>query len=94
MNSSRHTVKQSYLLLGCYVNLYLYILKARLKKQYWFDCQCIPCTENWPLMHEMSDDTLNFRCFNCDGAVPFSTHATNPLLRCVCGTPVEVLKVK
>ena len=68
-------------------------LQARLKKQYWFDCQCIPCTENWPLMHEMSDDTLNFRCYKCDGAVPFSTHQTNPLLRCVCGTPVEVLKV-
>jgi len=66
--------------------------QQRLKKQYWFDCQCIPCTENWPLMHEMSDDVLNFRCHECNGVVPFSAHSTNPLLRCVCGTPVEVLK--
>ena len=68
-------------------------IQQRLKKQYWFDCQCIPCKENWPLMHEMSDEVLNFRCHECNGVVPFSTHATNPLLRCVCGTPVEVLKV-
>ena len=69
------------------------LIQQRLKKQYWFDCQCIPCKENWPLMHEMSDEVLNFRCHECNGVVPFSTHATNPLLRCVCGTPVEVLKV-
>ena len=44
-------------------------------------------------MHEMRDDTLNFRCNECGDTVAFSTHATNPLLRCSCGTPVEVLKV-
>ena len=44
-------------------------------------------------MHEMSDETLNFRCKNCNAAVPFSTHATNPSLDCSCGTPVKVLQV-
>ena len=34
---------------------------SRLEKQYWFKCQCIACTENWPTMHEMTQDVLNFR---------------------------------
>lgn len=66
--------------------------KERLKKQYWFDCACIPCQENWPLMHEMGDDHLNFKCAVCSGSCLFSTSATNPMLRCQCGTPVPVLQ--
>ena len=33
----------------------------RLEKQYWFKCQCVACQENWPTMHEMTQDVLNFR---------------------------------
>ena len=35
--------------------------QSRLEKQYWFKCACIACQENWPLMHEMTQDVLNFR---------------------------------
>ena len=42
-------------------------------------------------MHEMTDDQLNFRCQECSGSVVFNTASTNPLLRCVCGTPVQML---
>ena len=34
---------------------------CRLEKQYWFKCQCVACQENWPTMHEMTQDVLNFR---------------------------------
>ena len=33
----------------------------RLEKQYWFRCECLACQENWPTMHEMTQDVLNFR---------------------------------
>ena len=33
----------------------------RLEKQYWFKCACVACTENWPTMHDMTQDVLNFR---------------------------------
>ena len=33
----------------------------RLEKQYWFRCECVACQENWPTMHEMTQDVLNFR---------------------------------
>ena len=39
----------------------LFMSIFRLEKQYWFKCQCVACTENWPTMHEMTQDVLNFR---------------------------------
>ena len=68
-------------------------LQKRLKSQYWFDCCCIPCQESWPLMHEMTDDVLNFRCPACGGSVPFHTSSNNPMLKCECGTAIPMLKV-
>ena len=68
--------------------------QERLSKQYWFDCRCMACEENWPLMHEMSGESLTFRCADCGGSVPFNTATNNPLLRCVCGTPVPMLQVR
>ena len=45
-------------------------------------------------MHEMTDEILNFRCPTCDGAVPFNTSSMNPVLKCACGTPIPMLKVR
>ena len=42
-------------------------------------------------MHEMTNETLVFRCEACNGAVPFVADSNNPLLRCECGTPVPML---
>ena len=50
---------------------FMVFLQQRLKSQYWFDCRCIPCEESWPLMHEMTDDILNFRCPACNGGMYF-----------------------
>uniref|UniRef100_A0A0K2TLD8 Protein-lysine N-methyltransferase SMYD4 n=1 Tax=Lepeophtheirus salmonis TaxID=72036 RepID=A0A0K2TLD8_LEPSM len=65
--------------------------QERLKAQYWFDCRCIPCTENWPLMHEMNGDSLIFRCEECGEGVPFETSANVPRIKCSCGTPIPIL---
>ena len=45
-------------------------------------------------MHEMTDEILNFKCPTCDGAVPFNTSSMNPVLKCACGTPIPMLKVR
>jgi len=69
--------------------------QARLKAQYWFDCNCISCEDNWPLMHEMTDEVLNFKCSKCGAGVPFVTTSNNMNLKCTkneCGTPVSLLK--
>jgi len=64
--------------------------QSRLEKQYWFKCACIACQENWPLMHEMTQDVLNFRCSTCGGSAPFHTSSNMPQLRCGCGTPINL----
>ncbi|KAL1138752.1 hypothetical protein AAG570_008814, partial [Ranatra chinensis] len=33
-----------------------------LKNQYWFECGCAPCTENWPTIEDMDPTVLRFRC--------------------------------
>jgi len=64
----------------------------RLYKQYWFNCQCVACQENWPTMHEMTQDVLNFRCNICGGTVPFHTSSNIPQLKCSCGTNINLFK--
>jgi len=66
--------------------------KFRLTKQYWFDCACVACSENWPTLHEMTTDVLNFRCNSCDGTVPFHTSSTRPQLKCSCGVNINLFK--
>jgi len=66
--------------------------QMRLEKQYWFKCQCIACKENWPVMHEMTQDVLNFRCSQCGDSAPFHTSSNMPQLRCGCGTPINLFK--
>lgn len=66
--------------------------QSRLEKQYWFKCACVACKENWPLMHEMTQDVLNFRCGECGGSAPFHTSSNMPQLRCGCGTPINLFK--
>ena len=65
---------------------------SRLEKQYWFKCQCVACQENWPTMHEMTQDVLNFRCSQCGDSAPFHTSSNMPSLRCGCGTNINLFK--
>jgi len=66
--------------------------QSRLEKQYWFKCSCVACTEDWPLMHEMTQDVMHFRCATCGASTPFNTSSNMPQLRCVCGLPINLFK--
>ncbi|KAG6465918.1 hypothetical protein O3G_MSEX015498 [Manduca sexta] len=35
--------------------------QAELKEQYWFDCNCIPCKDNWPTYQEMTENYMRFK---------------------------------
>ena len=36
--------------------------RETLKTRYWFDCRCRACEENWPVIKELANDALRFRC--------------------------------
>lgn len=67
-----------------------------LKNQYWFDCRCAPCTENWPILDRMRADQLRFKCDSdrpCDNVlvIPIETDAF--LVKCDrCGQFTNILK--
>ena len=36
--------------------------RERLAAQYWFQCECRACAQDWPLMLDMDTQTFNLRC--------------------------------
>ncbi|GLV37710.1 SET and MYND domain containing class 4 member 3 [Carabus blaptoides fortunei] len=60
------------------------VRKAELKTQYWFDCNCTPCTENWPLFDDMNTAILPFKCINggCLGMVKVNTNTDEFMFPC------------
>ncbi|CAH1402398.1 unnamed protein product [Nezara viridula] len=66
-----------------------------LRERYWFDCKCIPCTEEWPLLNEMDNDGLRFRCDNkrCTNVIIVPTTTTDFIIKCsACGKNINILK--
>lgn len=35
--------------------------KSKLKKFYWFDCQCEACEQNWPVFEDMNTNEIRFK---------------------------------
>ena len=78
--------------------------RERLKKQYWFDCCCPACEDDWPILQEMDQAEFKFRSLSCeqlvlnllrcsrcsDGAM-FNMSATTPALKCSCGANINML---
>ncbi|CAB3257269.1 unnamed protein product [Arctia plantaginis] len=67
-----------------------------LKDQYWFDCKCVPCEQNWPLYEEMTENYMRFKCDSdrpCHNvvAVPYDTKEF--MVQCgLCGQYTNILK--
>ncbi|XP_057377156.1 SET and MYND domain-containing protein 4-like [Daphnia carinata] len=66
-----------------------------LKDRYWFDCRCLPCAENWPLIGEMTDDSLRFRCRDpaCRKPLVVAADTMTPFIACPsCKKSNNILK--
>lgn len=35
--------------------------QSKMKKFYWFDCQCEACVENWPVFADMNTSEIRFK---------------------------------
>lgn len=67
-----------------------------LKDQYWFTCECIACTENWPTFEEMNDEaSMRFRCEskNCSNIIVVPSQTLEFLITCqVCKKVTNIIK--
>lgn len=64
-----------------------------LKEQFWFDCECIACAEDWPTFEKMSNDGMRFRCENCGSYICRVDENMGLLFKCGrCLGGVNVLK--
>ncbi|XP_047102069.1 SET and MYND domain-containing protein 4-like isoform X2 [Schistocerca piceifrons] len=67
-----------------------------LKDQYWFECKCIPCIQDWPTFVEMDSTVLRFRCdagTNCNNVVCVPTSIEHCFVQCTeCKGYTNILK--
>lgn len=59
--------------------------RLELKQRYWFECNCRPCVENWPLFRHMTDDFLPFRCnktLDCKGYIKVNINTDEFMFKC------------
>lgn len=70
--------------------------QRKLKKFYWFDCQCDACTENWPMFGEMSTNEIRFKCGGkkpCDNVITIPAECNEFMIQCIkCGEFTNILK--
>merc|ERR1719228_690000 len=92
----------------CYGQMYysknLETRRAELRKHYKFECQCIPCLENWPTIKEMQyasggketkhQDLMRIRCKNCRQELERmkGVKVGNILTCLICGQELERMK--
>ena len=50
--------------------------------QYFFSCQCEPCTNNWPLYPEISSDSPLFKCPECSDEIDDEVYLLEEKLCC------------
>ncbi|XP_028033447.1 SET and MYND domain-containing protein 4 isoform X1 [Bombyx mandarina] len=70
--------------------------QMELKDRYWFDCECIPCKENWPLYDEMTENYMRFKCDSdnpCPNVVAVPYDCTEFMIQCgLCQQYTNILK--
>ncbi|KAJ0180971.1 hypothetical protein K1T71_003056 [Dendrolimus kikuchii] len=70
--------------------------QADLKDQYWFDCNCVPCKENWPSYAEMTENYMRFKCDSdrpCSNVVAVPYDCKEFMVQCgLCQQYTNILK--
>ncbi|XP_065209611.1 SET and MYND domain-containing protein 4-like [Planococcus citri] len=67
-----------------------------LREQYWFECHCEACTNNWPTMSDMShEENIRFRCTkkDCRSLILVNQNCDNFIAKCdACSENNNILK--
>jgi len=61
--------------------------RAKLRPQYFFECNCTACVEDWPLYSKLRETGPKWRCSDCFNSLPTGTTS------CVhCGSEINLAK--
>ncbi|XP_026323810.1 SET and MYND domain-containing protein 4 [Hyposmocoma kahamanoa] len=70
--------------------------QAELRDQYWFDCRCGPCEQNWPTYDEMNETYLRFKCDSdrpCPNVIAVQPDCKEFMVQCgLCQQYTNILK--
>ncbi|XP_013167232.1 PREDICTED: SET and MYND domain-containing protein 4 [Papilio xuthus] len=70
--------------------------QADLKEQYWFDCTCVPCQQNWPRYEDMTENYMRFKCDSdhpCPNVIPVPYDCQEFMVKCgLCNQYTNILK--
>ncbi|XP_046968882.1 SET and MYND domain-containing protein 4 [Vanessa cardui] len=70
--------------------------QAELKEQYWFDCNCVPCEQNWPMYSEMTENYMRFKCDSdrpCPNVIPVPYDCKEFMVQCgLCQQYTNILR--
>ncbi|OWR44094.1 hypothetical protein KGM_213148 [Danaus plexippus plexippus] len=70
--------------------------QSQLKEQYWFDCKCLPCEQNWPKYEDMTENYLRFKCDSdqpCSNVIPVPYDCMEFMVQCgLCQQYTNILK--
>ena len=70
--------------------------KQTLKTQYWFDCNCEACEQDWPTFDQMEESSaMRFRCETafCNNVISVSTDTIEFMVQCSeCKKYTNILK--
>lgn len=70
--------------------------KETLKSQYWFDCTCEACEQDWPTFDKMEESSaMRFRCETelCDNVILVPTDTMEFMVQCSkCKKFTNILK--
>ncbi|GBP27836.1 SET and MYND domain-containing protein 4 [Eumeta japonica] len=70
--------------------------QAELRNQYWFDCSCEPCQQDWPKYDDMNETYMRFKCDSdrpCPNVVPVQHDCREFMVQCgLCQQYTNILK--
>ncbi|XP_065058913.1 SET and MYND domain-containing protein 4-like isoform X1 [Rhopilema esculentum] len=56
--------------------------QSLVSSQYFFICQCEPCSGSWPMYHELPSDFPGFQCPECNSTIKSKATSSAAKLRC------------
>ncbi len=71
------------------------VRQTTLRTQYYFDCMCPACMNDWPLWQDIECTVPTFRCGGCRGALPRVSALGGQLpthIECSCGHETPIMR--